>query len=73
MQKMEQLRECLPNIQDLPRDDQESNSYADRNTSDDNHLLSEAASASQRSKMIAFIVILLIIFAFISCSLLFGE
>ncbi|XP_073937228.1 centrosomal protein of 295 kDa-like isoform X4 [Castor canadensis] len=50
MQKMEQLRECLPNIQDLPRDDQESNGYADRNTSDDNHLLSEAASASQRSE-----------------------
>ncbi|XP_004838088.1 centrosomal protein of 295 kDa isoform X4 [Heterocephalus glaber] len=46
-QKMEQLREWLPHLEDLARDDQENISHADRSNSDDDQLLSEAASPKQ--------------------------
>uniref|UniRef100_A0A8C9AJ44 Centrosomal protein 295 n=1 Tax=Prolemur simus TaxID=1328070 RepID=A0A8C9AJ44_PROSS len=46
-QKMGQLRECLPHIQDLSRDDQENISNADRSNSEDNELVSEDISAKQ--------------------------
>ncbi|XP_075858548.1 centrosomal protein of 295 kDa isoform X3 [Microcebus murinus] len=46
-QKMGQLRECLPHIQDLSRDDQENSSHADRSNSNDNELVSEDTSAKQ--------------------------
>ncbi|XP_012512692.1 PREDICTED: centrosomal protein of 295 kDa [Propithecus coquereli] len=46
-QKMGQLRECLPHIQDLSEDDQENISHADRSNSDDNELVSEDISAKQ--------------------------
>nr|XP_055212046.1 centrosomal protein of 295 kDa isoform X4 [Gorilla gorilla gorilla] len=49
-QKMGQLREWLPNTQDLAGNDQENIRHADRNNSDDNHLASEDTSAKQSGK-----------------------
>ncbi|XP_062948892.1 centrosomal protein of 295 kDa isoform X2 [Cynocephalus volans] len=46
-EKMEQLGEWLPHIQDLARGDQENISHADRSDSDDNQLVSEDVSAKQ--------------------------
>uniref|UniRef100_A0A8C5YG57 Centrosomal protein 295 n=1 Tax=Microcebus murinus TaxID=30608 RepID=A0A8C5YG57_MICMU len=48
---MGQLRECLPHIQDLSRDDQENSSHADRSNSNDNELVSEDTSAKQSGKL----------------------
>ncbi|XP_077903002.1 centrosomal protein of 295 kDa isoform X9 [Ictidomys tridecemlineatus] len=46
-QEMEQLREWLPHIQDLTRNDQQSIRDADKSNSDDNWLFSEDGSAKQ--------------------------
>nr|XP_039318129.1 centrosomal protein of 295 kDa isoform X1 [Saimiri boliviensis boliviensis] len=46
-QKMGQLKEWFPNIQDLVGNDQEDIRHADRNNSDDNQLVSEDSSAKQ--------------------------
>ncbi|XP_037697041.1 centrosomal protein of 295 kDa isoform X3 [Choloepus didactylus] len=46
-QKMEQLREWFPYLQDLARDDQEGINYADRSNSHDNQLLSEDTVVKQ--------------------------
>ncbi|XP_017353909.1 LOW QUALITY PROTEIN: centrosomal protein of 295 kDa [Cebus imitator] len=46
-QKMGQLKEWLPNIQDLAGNDQEDIRRADKNNSDDNQLVSQDSSAKQ--------------------------
>ncbi|XP_049745464.1 centrosomal protein of 295 kDa [Elephas maximus indicus] len=46
-QKMEQLREWFPHIQDVATDDQEDINHADRNNSSDNQLLSEDTTTKQ--------------------------
>ncbi|KAM9658217.1 centrosomal protein of 295 kDa isoform 4-T4 [Trichechus inunguis] len=49
-QKMEQLREWFPYIQDLVTDDQEDINHVDRNNSDDNQLLSQDLTTKQRGE-----------------------
>ncbi|KAM9219783.1 centrosomal protein of 295 kDa isoform 2-T2 [Dugong dugon] len=49
-QKMEQLREWFPYIQDLATDDQEDINHVDRNNSDDNQLLSQDLTTKQRGE-----------------------
>lgn len=76
MQKVEQLREWLPLVEDLAGGHRESSSHADRSNADDNQLLAEdVRSTKQSGKMIAFYCNYSAdsFLTFISCSLLVKE